>query len=136
MKKKILTIVIAIVVSSNLMEAEILHTFISSVLQVNCGQASFTGYVYLRQEEDVNEPFAVSLNWPIESGHRVFEKTWHNVTVSGLNTSVHARGNGGGYNRKGKKVEIYRSGEPGNFTYQQWEETYYDNKPCVHNELE
>lgn len=141
MKQIHLFLILVAFFSSICVRSDVLHTFYGSVPQVNCGESGGTRVSYLRQEVGVNEEFAVALGWPISfnGNARYFERRWE-VLVSSLNTDVHAAGGGGGYNRTGKKLIIYRnlmySEETDTYYYQyhSQEETYYDNKPCVHNE--
>ena len=118
------------------LNAEMLHTFYGTMVQVTCGEGGKTGISYLEQEVGINEPFAVALNWTINFyGTCRYISRQREVYVSSLSSSIHAMRDGGGYNRTGIKLLIYRepNGENGYYYYTQ-EETHYDNRACVHNE--
>lgn len=121
-------------VLSALVYSEVLYTFQTSYVEVRSGQDENDGFVSLYQEVDINEPFAVALNWKINTftGHRYYSNSWY-VFATALNYGDHADGGGGGYNRTGKKMTIYREATQTGYSYFSEILTVYDNKGCIHS---
>lgn len=120
-------------VPSALVYSEVLHTFQSSYVEVRCGQDENDGFVSLYQEVDINEPFAVALNWKINTftGHRYYSNSWY-VFATALNRDEHVDG-GGGYNRTGRKLIIEREATQTGYSYSSEVITVFDNKGCIHS---
>ncbi len=113
---------------------EILHTFYGNQIECRCGEAGREGLSTVRVEVNVDEEFAVRLEWDEDlMGRYRYREASENVWVGSLAEAPHD-GTGAGYIRGGMVIVIIRNEwDSDTYVYEDIITPFRTSKECVHS---